>query len=102
MLPRKIKNILFSFLLLGVVGLSFTKFNSPLKLIIAPATDTTVIVCGTSTTLHTKTVTGYSNPTWNNGTTGTSLTVNSSGDYWWQVTGANIVTNGDFTNGNTG
>ncbi len=59
--------------------------------------DTTISVCGTSTTLHTVAVAGYSNPTWNDGSTGTSLTVNSSGDYWWQVTGASVVTNGDFS-----
>ncbi|MBC7399287.1 MAG: hypothetical protein H7289_05025 [Mucilaginibacter sp.] len=52
--------------------------------------------------MHTSTVAGYSNPIWNNGTSGTSLTVNASGDYWWQLTGTNVVTNGDFTNGNTG
>jgi hypothetical protein len=81
--------------------MSFTQFNSSFKLIITPATDT-VNVCGTSTILHTSTVPGYSNPIWNNGTAGTSLTVNASGDYWWQVTGTSVVTNGDFTSGNTG
>jgi hypothetical protein len=100
MLPRKIKNILFSFLLVGVVGLSFTQFNSAFKFI-PPLTDN-VTVCGTSTTLTTSTITGYSNPIWNDGTAGTSLTVNASGDYWWQVTGTSVVTNGDFTNGNNG
>jgi len=59
--------------------------------------DTTISVCGTSTTLNTVPVAGYSNPSWNDGSTGTSLTVNSSGDYWWQVTGASVVTNGDFS-----
>lgn len=99
MLPRKIKNILFSFLLLGVIGLSFTQ----LKFLASPATQN-VTVCGTSTTLNSTTVPGYSSSTliWNNGSTGTSLTANASGDYWWQVTGTNVVTNGDFTNGNTG
>lgn len=95
MLPRKI-NILFSFLLVGVVGMSFTQFS-----FFGPPTQN-VTVCGTSTTLTTSTVPGYSNPIWNDGTTGTSLTVNASGDYWWQVTGASVVTNGDFTSGNTG
>lgn len=59
--------------------------------------DTTIAACGTSAVLSTHTVTGYSNPTWNNGSTGTTLTASSSGDYWWQVTGSNIVTNGDFS-----
>ncbi|MES2810300.1 MAG: hypothetical protein V4619_16825, partial [Bacteroidota bacterium] len=48
---------------------------------------------------------GYNNPIWNNGTAGNSLTVSTGGDYWWQVTGTNAVTNGDFsaatTNSNT-
>jgi hypothetical protein len=103
MLPRKI-SVLVCFLLAGVVGLSFTKFNRSFKLVGAPAIDT-VTVCGTSTTLSTHAVAGFSNPIWNDGTSGTSLTVNASGDYWWQVTGTNVVTNGDFsaatTNSNT-
>jgi hypothetical protein len=98
--PQKI-NLLFSILLLGIAGFSFTEINTSYSPIFTSATDT-VNVCGTSTTLTTTTVSGYANPIWNNGTTGTSLTVNSSGDYWWQVTGTNVVTNGDFTSGNTG
>lgn len=101
MLPRKIKNILFSFLLAGVIGTSFTQFKSPFKFLIGPATQN-VTVCGTSTTLTSTTVPGYGNLIWNDGTTGTSLTVNASGDYWWQVTGSSLVTNGDFTSGNSG
>ncbi len=97
MLPRKIKYILFSFLLVGVVGLSFTQF----KFLASPATQN-VTVCGTSTTLQSSTIAGYSNLIWNDGSTGTSLTVNASGDYWWQVTGSSVVTNGNFTSGNTG
>jgi hypothetical protein len=98
MLPRKI-SVIFCFLLAGVVGMSFTKFNRSFKLITTPANDT-VIVCGSSTTLNTSTVAGYSNPIWNNGVSGTSLTVNASGDYWWQVTGTSVVTNGDFSANN--
>jgi hypothetical protein len=64
--------------------------------------DTTVNACGTSVVLHSSTITGYSSPTWSDGSTGTSFTATSSGTYWWQLTGTNIVTNGDFSSGNTG
>lgn len=84
------------FLLVTVVSFSFTGkvgvfINS------LPATDTTIITCGTSSVLTAKTVPGFSNRIWNDGSTGTTLTVNASGDYWWQVTGTNIVTNGNFS-----
>ena len=53
--------------------------------------------CGTSSTFTASAIpTGYAGLIWNNGTTGSSLTVNASGAYWWQVTGANVVNNGDF------
>ncbi|MES2425687.1 MAG: hypothetical protein V4560_01895 [Bacteroidota bacterium] len=97
-LSRKIK-ILCCFLLLGAVGISFRSKNTIISLITTPSTDT-VNVCGTTTTLNTTTVPGYANPTWNDGSTGTSLNVNSSGDYWWQVTGTNTVTNGEFSANN--
>ncbi|MCC8424525.1 hypothetical protein [Mucilaginibacter sp. UR6-11] len=100
MLPRKL-TFLFCFILVGIIGFSFTEIKGAYTSILAVITDN-VTVCGTSTTLTTSTIPGYSNPIWNDGTTGTSLTVNASGDYWWQVTGANVVTNGDFTSGNTG
>ena len=59
--------------------------------------------CGSSTTLTPSGIpSGYSGLTWNDGTTGSSLTVNASGSYWWQVTGASVVANGDFSSGNTG
>ena len=58
--------------------------------------------CGTSTTLTSTTIPGYSNLIWDNGSTNTSRTVNASGAYWWQVTGTSVVTNGDFSSGNTG
>ena len=58
--------------------------------------------CGTSTTLTSTTIPGYSNLIWDNGSTNTSRTVNASGAYWWQVTGASVVTNGNFSSGNTG
>lgn len=64
--------------------------------------DITVNVCGTSTVLTSTNVPGYSNPSWNDGSTGTSLTVTSSGTYWWQEIGTNIVTNGDFSSGDSG
>jgi hypothetical protein len=99
LLPLRKINLLFSFLLLGVAGFSFTEINAPFSPLIVVPTDT-VTVCGTSTTLNTTTVPGYANPTWNDGSTGTSLTVNSSGDYWWQVTGTNIVVNGNFSAAN--
>lgn len=92
---RKIK-LLCCILLLGAAGISFRSANKFISAIVTTSTDT-VNVCGTSTTLTTSTIAGFSNPIWNNGTTGTSMTVNSSGDYWWQVTGTNIVTNGDFS-----
>ncbi len=94
------KTTLLSCFLLGLVCLSFT---GRLKRVISVYTglalsnDTTVTVCGSSVTLNTVPVAGYSNPSWNNGSAGTSLTVTSSGDYWWQVTGTNVVTNGDFS-----
>ena len=58
--------------------------------------------CGTSTTLNSTTIPGYSNLIWDNGSTATSRTVNASGAYWWQVTGASVVTNGNFSSGNSG
>lgn len=67
----------------------------------APAT-INVSDCGTSTTLNSTTVPGYSSLIWDNGSTNTSRTVNASGAYWWQVTGANVVSNGSFSSGNTG
>jgi hypothetical protein len=94
-LSRKFK-LLCCFFLLGAAGISFRSSNTFFSATIAPIADT-VNACGTSTTLNTTTVPGYSDPTWNDGTTGTSLTVNSSGDYWWQVTGTSVVTNGDFS-----
>jgi hypothetical protein len=67
------------------------------------AGDTTVVSnCGTSATLSSYPVAGYSNLVWDDGSTSTTRTVTSSGDYWWQMTGNNIVVNGDFTAGNTG
>lgn len=57
--------------------------------------------CGTSTTLNSTTIPGYSSLIWDNGSTSTSRTVNASGAYWWQVTGANVVSNGDFSSGNS-
>ncbi len=68
----------------------------------SPATQN-VSNCGTSAVLTASGIpSGYSSLIWNNGTTNSSLTVNASGSYWWQVTGPNIVTNGDFSSGNTG
>ncbi len=59
--------------------------------------------CGTSTTLTSSNIPlGYSNLIWDNGSTVSSRVVNASGAYWWQVTGANVVTNGSFTLGNVG
>lgn len=87
---------MISIALMGAVRLSLTGAKTSRTSIFAVNTDT-VNVCGNSTTLTTTTVPGYSNPIWNDGTTGTSLNVTSSGDYWWQVTGASVVTNGDFS-----
>ncbi len=61
-------------------------------------------VCGTgSTTLTASNIpSGYSNLTWNDGSTGSTLNVNSPGTYWWQVTGPSVVANGDFSQGDIG
>lgn len=67
-----------------------------------PPPDITVTACGTSVPLTSDDIPGYSNPTWSDGSTGTTFTATSSGTYWWQVTGSNIVANGDFSSGNTG
>src|ERR1700744_3006407 len=67
------------------------------------AGDTTVVTnCGTSATLSSYNVPGYSNLVWDDGSTSATRTVTRSGNYWGQVTGTNIVANGDFTAGNTG
>ncbi|GAA4103344.1 hypothetical protein [Mucilaginibacter panaciglaebae] len=95
MLPVRV-NVLLGIVLFGIIGLSFSGLNASRISVFTVSTDT-VNVCGNSTTLTTSTVPGYSNPIWNDGTTGTSLNVTSSGDYWWQVTGTSVVTNGDFS-----
>ncbi|MFD2864805.1 hypothetical protein [Mucilaginibacter antarcticus] len=96
--------VLIGVLLAGIAGISFTGITAHAP-IFAVITDT-VKVCGTSTTLTTSNIpAGYGTPTWNNGTSGNSLPVSTGGNYWWQVTGTNVVTNGDFsaatTNSNT-
>jgi hypothetical protein len=65
-------------------------------------TTTNVVVCGSSTTLTADA--GLSNYKWNTGATTQSITVNSSGSYWWEYTDLtnNQVVNGDFSSGNTG
>lgn len=100
MLPKKV-NVLLCFILLGVVGLSFSGINASRIFVYSVSADT-VQVCGTSTTLTSSTVSGYSNLIWNDGSTNTSLNVTSSGDYWWQVTGTSVVANGDFNNTSSG
>lgn len=82
------------------LGLLFCFFSITV-LAQSPAT-INVSDCGTSTTLNSTTVPGYSNLIWDDGSTATSRTVNAAGAYWWQVTGANVVTNGNFSSGNTG
>jgi hypothetical protein len=104
MSPRRLA-VMISFVLLGIAGLSFTGIKLARTSIFFAVTDT-VKACGTSTTLTASNIpSGYSNPTWNNGTVGNSLSVNATGDYWWQATGTTVVTNGDFsaatTNSNT-
>jgi len=69
---------------------------------ITPIPDDTINACGTSTVLNSGTIPGYSNPTWSDGSSGSTFTATSSGTYWWQVTGANVVSNGDFSSGNIG
>lgn len=62
----------------------------------------TVDLCATSTTLTADA--GQPNYTWSTGATTQSITVNSSGTYWWETIdySNNKVSNGDFTNGNSG
>lgn len=64
--------------------------------------DENVVECGTSTTLHVDN--GITNPIWSTGDTSSSITVTTSGQYWWQYidTSRNTVTNGDFSNGRNG
>ncbi len=66
----------------------------------ALTTDTTV--CGSAVTLNA--TTGLANYKWNTGATTQSITVTSSGSYWWENTDYtnNKVANGDFSLGNTG
>jgi hypothetical protein len=61
-------------------------------------TDATVSQCASSMVLNVDP--GYSNYTWNNGSTSTSITVTSSGTYWWETVklDQNAVVNGDFEN----
>lgn len=95
--------LLYCFLFVGIAKFSFAgKYGAFAHFNFSIATDTTITVCGTSTVLNTQTVPGYSNPIWNNGATGNSLTVNAPGDYWWQVTGTSVVTNGDFSSSTRG
>ena len=82
-----------------LLGLFFCFFTGR---ILAQAPTINVSDCGTSTTLNSTSIPGYSNLIWDNGTTNTSRTVNASGAYWWQVTGASVVTTGNFSSGNTG
>ena len=82
-----------------LLGLFFCFFSQN---VLAQVPTINVSDCGTSTTLNSTAIPGYSSLIWNNGSTATSLTVNASGAYWWQVTGANVVSNGNFSSGNTG
>lgn len=63
---------------------------------------TTKIVCGTNTTI--KADDGNSNYTWSTGETTQSITVTTSGTYWWETLDMtnNKVVNGYFTSGNSG
>lgn len=47
---------------------------------------------------------GFGNMLWSTGETSSSISVGSAGDYWCQVSypSGNLVTNGDFSAGNTG
>ncbi|MDB5116965.1 MAG: type sorting protein [Mucilaginibacter sp.] len=99
--PKK-SYFLCCFPLLWIAISAFTGRPLPFVHYFTPATDI-INVCGTSTTLTTHDIpAGYTNLIWDDGSTGSTRTVNAAGDYWWQVTGTSIVTNGAFTNGNTG
>jgi hypothetical protein len=79
------------------------KKHTAASLLLVNPPDITMNVCGTSATLIPANIpTGYSNLTWNDGSTQPTLNVTTSGTYWWQVTGTNVVTNGDFSAGDTG
>jgi len=76
-------------------------YRSNTDYITAPTTvctlqDTTISKCATSLTLNVDP--GYTNYTWNNGSTSTSTTVTTSGTYWWETIkyDQNAVVNGDF------
>lgn len=58
--------------------------------------DTTISKCASSLVLNVDP--GYTNYTWSTGSTGNSITVNSSGNYWWETIryDENAVLNGDF------
>jgi len=58
--------------------------------------DASVSICGTSYMMTVDP--GYSNYTWDDGSTGTTRTVTSSGTYYWETVNYsyNAVTNGDF------
>lgn len=73
-------------------ALSIRSFSSP--------TDTSV--CGSSATLTA--TSGLSNYLWSTGATSQSITVSSSGTYWWEYIDYtnNQVSNGDFSSGATG
>jgi hypothetical protein len=60
--------------------------------------DATFSACTSSMVLNVDP--GYTNYTWSTGATSTSITVNTSGTYWWETVQYtdNAVSNGDFEN----
>jgi hypothetical protein len=74
--------------------------TTPIALPVAACslTDATISQCASSVVLTTDP--GYTNYTWSNGSTGNSMTVTTSGTYWWETIryDEDAVVNGNFEN----
>ena len=101
---KKFVQPLLTAALLSLISIILLLAASSFRLYYPAACGTTTIinVCGTSAVLNA--VAGQSNYKWSTGETTPSITVTSSGTYWWETIDMtnNKVVNGDFTAGNTG